>query len=240
MGTMDILTLLKELGLDPACGEAQRSIGLVRKHVTWWQLDGRPFFDGETEPCINGRILGAGACFGCPSGRLLERILGEQLEDGGWNCEAPKSRRSSFHSTICVLEGLLEYELAVGPDDIVTHARQRAHEYLLARRMFRCLSSGEVIDQKWTRFSFPTFWHYDILRGLDYFWAAGSLGDDRLSDGFEVVVRKRRKDGRWPLQQRWAGETWFEMEKVGEPSRWNTLRAMRVLEAGKGRLADRI
>ena len=111
---------------------------------------------------------------------------------------------------------------------------------MLRHRLFRSHHTGEVVSGQFLRFSFPPQWHYDILRGLDYFWAAGSLGDDRLEDAIEVVVRKRRKDGRWPLQQRWPGETWFEMEKVGEPSRWNTLRAMRVLEARKGGPTDHI
>ncbi len=114
MTTNDALAILKDLGVDPASEQVRKAIGLVRDRITWWQLDGRPFFDGETEACINGRILAAGAYFGEDSERLLERLLGEQLEDGGWNCEAPPSKRSSFHSTICVLEGLLEYEKARG------------------------------------------------------------------------------------------------------------------------------
>ena len=134
--TVHTLTLLKDLGADPEARPVRRAIDRVRKHVTWHQLDGRPYFDGETEPCINGRILATGAYFGEPSKRLLNQLLGEQLGDGGWNCEAPKSKYSSFHSTICVLEGLLEYEGACGQSPPVTKARTRAQDYLLARHMF--------------------------------------------------------------------------------------------------------
>lgn len=202
----------------------------VRKHITWWQLDGRPYFDGETEPCINGRILGIGAYFGFPSERLLERLLGEQLDDGGWNCEAPKSRRSSFHTTINVLEGLLEYELAVGPDPTVTAARLRGEEYLLERQMFRSLSSGGVIDRKWLKFSYPTIWYYDVLRGLDYMREVSVLPDGRLAEAVELVARKQHQNGRWPLQNPHP-ESPLAMEgRSGTASRWNTLRALRVLK----------
>ncbi len=128
----------------------------------------RPFFDGETGACINGRILAAGAYFGGTVDRLLGRLRDEQLKDGGWNCEAPPSKPSSFHSTICVLEGLIEFEQARGATAAVTDARARAENYLLARRMLRSLSSGGIINRRWTRFSFPTVWQYDVLRGLDY------------------------------------------------------------------------
>ncbi len=151
MTTTDALQLLRHLGADPAGEKVGRAVDRVRKGITWYQLDGRPFFDGETEACINGRILAAGAYFGAPVEPLLERLLGEQLEDGGWNCEAPPSKRSSFHSTICVLEGLLEYEKAQGPSTAVTDARARAEHYLLERGMMKSLSTGDVIDRRWTQ-----------------------------------------------------------------------------------------
>jgi hypothetical protein len=102
--------------------------------------------------------------------------------------------------------------------------------------MFRSHRSGEIVNERFLRFSFPPRWHYDVLRGLNYFWSAGSLHDPRLQEAIDVVVEKRDRDGRWPLQQRWPGETWFEMETVGEPSRWNTLRAMRVLDGWPGEM----
>lgn len=226
------LLLFKDLGLDPSGEEARRSIGLVRDHITWpRQMGGRPYFDGETEPCVNGWILGVGAYFGEASGQLVDRLLGEQLEDGGWNCNAPQSRRSSFHSTICVLEGLLEYEKAKGETAAVTEARVRAQEYLLERRMLRSLSSGEVIDPNWTRFSFPTTWHYDVLRGLDYLRSAGVEPDERVTEAVGLVAKKQDPNGKWPLENSHPDRVHFDMEGVeGEPSRWNTLRALRVLD----------
>lgn len=231
MTTVSALALLKDLGVDPAAEQVRRAIDLVRDRITWWQLDGRPFFDGETEPCINGRILAAGAYFGAASDRLVERLLDEQLEDGGWNCQAPSSKRSSFHSTICVLEGLLEYEQARGAKAAVTHARLRAQDYLLERRMFRSLTSGELIDRGWTRFSFPPTWHYDVLRGLDYLRSADVEADERVTEAVQQVEKRMHQNGRWPMNVLHRDRISFDMEVgVGRASRWNTLRALRVLD----------
>lgn len=231
MTTVHTLALLKDMGVDPASERVRSAIGLVRDRITWWQLDGRPYFDGETEPCINGKIMATGAYFGEVSDVLLNRLLSEQLEDGGWNCEAPTSKRSSFHTTICVLEGLLAYENARGATAAVTHARARAQDYLLERRMFRSLTSGEVIDRGWTRFAFPPVWHYDLLRGLDYLRSAGVEPDERVAEAVELVKKRRHQNGRWPLNVRHRDRTLFDMEAgVGKASRWNTLRALRVLD----------
>src|SRR5262249_48075906 len=149
-----------------------------------------PFFEGEVEPCINGRLLATAAYFGEASDKLCERLLSEQLEDGGWNCEAPKSKRSSFHSTIAVLEGLLGYERAKGAVPAVTEARRRGEEYLLERRMFRRRSTGEVVRPEWTQLAYPTRWHYDILWGLDYLRRADVAPDARVAEAVELVARK--------------------------------------------------
>src|SRR5580698_6458400 len=192
--TLYSLVVLKDLGLDPASKQARKMIDRIDKHLVFKQLNNRPYFQGETEPCINGRILGLGAYFKEPNGALADQLLHEQLEDGGWNCEAPKSRRSSFHTTICVLEGLLDYERAGRKSAAITKARGRAEDYLLKRRMFRSLRTGEVIDKRWLRFSFPTFWHYDVLRGLDYLRNAGIKPDSRvreaIADGDQCRQRK--------------------------------------------------
>src|SRR5579863_770554 len=135
------LVVLKDLGLDPASKQARKMIDRVDQRVVFKRLNNRPFFHGETEPCINGRILGLGSYFKEPNAALARQLVDEQLEDGGWNCEAPKSRRSSFHTTICVLEGLLDYELAGGKSAAVTKARKRAEDYLLERRMFHSLGT---------------------------------------------------------------------------------------------------
>jgi len=230
--TFYALLLQRDMGLDPTSEQARKAVSLVRHQVTWGQEHGNsPFFEGEVEPCINGRVLTLGAYFGGVSDRLVDRLLSEQLEDGGWNCDAPPSRRSSFHTTICVLEGLLAYEKAKGASPTVTEARLRAQEYLLARRMFRRLSTGEVINRSWLRFSFPSTWHYDVLRGLDYMRSAGVGPDERVSEAVDLVVIKQHQNGRWTLQNPHLEQVNFVMEgPAGTVSRWNTLRALRVLD----------
>jgi len=238
LATLFTLVILMEFGLDPASKQARNMIERVDQRLIFKRHSNQTFLHGETEPCINGRILGIGSYFKKPNDALANQLLGQQLEDGGWNCEAvlpsakrPKSRRSSFHTTICVLEGLLEYERAGRKSARVTKARKRAENYLLERRMFRSLRTGEVIDERWLRFSFPTFWHYDVLRGLDYLRNAGIKPDRRLSEAIEIVIKRRHQNGRWPLNLLHAERIPLEMETVvGSASRWNTLRALRVLQ----------
>jgi hypothetical protein len=224
------LMLLRTFGLDPASGEARRAVGRIRDQVAW-EHDGEPFFSGEVEPCINGKVVALGAYFGEDVRAIVDRLLGEQMSDGGWNCEQENgSTRGSFHTTIDVLDGLLEYERAVSATPQVSAARLRGQEYLLERRMLRRLSTGEVIDPDWTHFSFPTYWHYDVLRGLDYMRAAGVAPDERVAEAIELVESRRDADGRWPLENQHPGRMHFAMDEgTGRPSRWNTLRAMRVL-----------
>ena len=239
--TMHVLMLLREMGLDPASDQARRAVGLVRDRVTWQgcgpqEADDNPFFAGEVEPCINGQVGAVGAYFRQDVRGIVDRLLAEQLPDGGWNCEVPNgSTRSSFNTTICVLEALLEHERAVGASPKVTGARLRGQEYLLKRRMFRRLSTGKVINDRkgnhnWSHFAFPTWWHYDVLRGLEYLRRAGVVPDERVAEAIDLVASKRDGDGRWPLETRHAGEMPVETDEgEGRPSRWNTLRALRVL-----------
>jgi hypothetical protein len=227
------LLLLRDLGLDPTSTQARAAVDLVRDRVTWGpEFGNSPFFEGEVEPCINGGVLALGGYFGQTNDRLVGRLLGEQLTDGGWNCEAERgSVRSSFHTTICVLEGLLEYEKAKGVTAALTDARVRAQEYLLERRLFRRLSSGEVIEPRWTRFTFPTMWHYDVLRGLDYLRSAGVKPDERVAEAVGLVLERRQPDERWLLDEPHRDSVHDDLEGgVGQPSRWNTLRALRVLD----------
>jgi hypothetical protein len=228
--TLYSLDVLKDFGLDPASKQARKMIDRVDKRLVFKWLNNRPYLQGETEPCINGRILGLGAYFKEPNDALANQLLREQLADGGWNCEAPKSQHSSFHTTICVLEGLLEYERAGCKSAAVTKARKRAENYLLERRMFRSLRTGKVINKRWLRFSFPPFWHYDVLRGLDYLRNAGIKPDNRVRGAIEVVMERRHQNGRWPMNLVHAEYIPLKMETdIGEASRWNTLRALRVL-----------
>jgi hypothetical protein len=239
--TMHVLMLLRDLGLDPASDPARRAVGLVRDRVTWqgwWEYDGNPFFAGEVEPCINGQVGAVGAYFGQDVRGIIDRLLGEQLPDGGWNCEAANgSTRSSFNTTICVLEALLEHELTGGGSPEVTEARLRGQEYLLERRLFRRRSTGEVIERDrkgnaaWTRFAFPTWWHYDVLRGLEYLRRAGVAPDERVAEAIDLVESKRDGNGRWLLETCHSGHMPVEIDEgEGQPSRWITLRALRVLD----------
>jgi len=161
----------------------------------------------------------------------VERVLGEQLDDGGWNCEAENgSVRSSFDTTIDVLDGLLAFERATGGSDWIRAARHRGEEYLLERGLFRRRSTGEVVNPTYLQFAFPYYWHYDVLRALDHLRLAGRVPDPRMADAVLVVRSQRRPDGRWPLGRIHPGRVHVDLESpAGTPSRWNTLRALRVL-----------
>jgi hypothetical protein len=225
--TLPTLVLLKDLGLEPAA--AREAVALVRQNCRW-EYDDLPFFDGEVEPCINGRTVAVGAAFGEDVEGIVQRLLDDQLDDGGWNCWTEHgSTRSSFHSTINVLEGLLAHERATGTATTAA-ARRRGEEYLLERSLFRRKSTGEVVDPAFLQFSFPPHWHYDVLRALDHFRETGDPPDERLAEAIDLVRGKQQPDGTWLLEHTHAGEVHFPLEDGdGRPSRWNTLRALRVL-----------
>ena len=229
--TMHTLQTLQIFGLDPSSAAAGRAIPLVAEHGRW-EHAGQRYFDGEVEPCINGRTIETGAYFGLDVAAIVERILGERLADGGWNCEAENgSVRSSFHTTIDVLDGLVEFERATGASDAVREARRGGEEYLLERNLFRRKSTGEVADPAFFDFAFPYYWRYDVLRGLDYFRQSGAVPESRMAESVAVVQSKRQPDGRWLLDRIHPGRVHFELEDgVEAPSRWNTLRALRVLD----------
>ncbi|MBA2684004.1 MAG: hypothetical protein H0U66_05910 [Gemmatimonadaceae bacterium] len=229
--TLFTLQLLRATGVDRTDPSIRSMVSRLEAGFRWDESFGKkPFFEGEVEPCINGGALALGGYFGHPCESLARRLLGEQLADGGWNCEAPKSTRSSFHTTICVLEGLLEYERAVGSAPEIAAARRRGEEYLLERSLFRRRSTGDVAHPAFLSFAYPPRYHYDVLRALDYLRDAGVQHDARIDEALRLVESRRQADGRWLLD--WANDESLAFpfnERVGEPSKWNTLRALRVL-----------
>ena len=240
--TTSSLQLLRAFGVDPTEESVQRALAQVRANVKW-EYDDLPYFDGEVEPCINGQAVAIGAYFSQDVKVIVDRLLTEQMADGGWNCEQEPERggstRGSFDTTINVLEGLLEYERATGGNADVAAARERGQEYLLERRLLRRLSDGEIGDRKWLHFAFPTGWHYSALRALDHLRDAGVAPDERVTEAIELVESKRDADGRWPLGLVLHDELPVDLgEREGQPSRWITLRALRVLRwAGRAEAA---
>lgn len=232
--TFHVLTQLREMGLDPTCERAKRTVELVG-HNSKWDHAGEPYWQGEVEECINGRTVADGAYFGVDVSRIVERLVKERQPDGGWNCERCKgSARSSFATTINVLEGLLQHEMATGGTPESRSAREAGEEFLLERRLCKRLTTGEVADEKFVQLLYPCRWRYDVLRALDYFRASGmhhgARPDPRLRDAVELVRSKRQPDGRWLLDWQAPGRVWFHMDEgPGRPSEWITLRAMRVL-----------
>jgi hypothetical protein len=233
--TTPTLQLLRAFGVDPSTDAVRRAVEQVRDKVRW-EHEGEPYFDAEVEPCINGQALAIGAYFGRDMGALVERLLTEQMDDGGWNCEQENgSARGAFDTTINVLEGLVEYERAGGARPAVTAARERGQVYLLERRLLRRLSTGELIEAEWLDASFPNGWHYDVLRALDHLRDAGVAPDERMAEAIENVRSRRASDGRWPLDRAHHDELLVDLgEREGEPSRWITLRALRVLRWYEG------
>ena len=233
------LSQLREFGLDASSGRAKRAVELIGANSRWDE-GGQPYWEGEVEECINGRTVADGAYFGIDVSSIVGRLVGERLDDGGWNCERINgSARSSFATTINVLEGLLEYEKATGGTPESQEARKSGEEYLLERNLFRRLSTGEPADERFLRFVHPNRWRYDVLRAADYFRAAAAVTraapDPRLGEAIDHVRSRRLEDGTWLLDWSPAGRVWFEVDDaVGEPSRWVTLRAMRVLRWWEG------
>lgn len=229
-GTKPTLAVMRLLGPVPTDPRVRRAIDQVRQHVRW-EYDDLPFFDGEVEPCINGSTVAIGAYFGQGVQGIVDRLLTEQMADGGWNCEQERgSTRGSFDTTINVLEGLLAFERATGGSPAITEARRRGEAYLLDRGLLRRLSTGEIITPIFTKLFFPARWHYDVLRGLHYLRDAGVEPDERVDEAIALLRGKRDDEGRWPLEYSYPGEVYFEMDDgEGRPSRWNTLRAMRVM-----------
>jgi hypothetical protein len=234
ISTTYTMLLLRDLGLPAANRQARRACARLLDEGL--QRDGGVNYGwrGQSETCITGMVLSILACFGYEDDRLdtiARHLLEQQMADGGWNCRRPRgATHSSVHTTISALEGLRAYELERRSEArAVRAAQRRGREFLLEHRLFRSHRTGEVINPVFLRFAFPPRWHYDVLRALDHFQAVGAERDPRLEDAIEHLRSKRGAHGRWRLDQGWRGKTYFELERVGAPSRWNTLRALRVL-----------
>ena len=236
IATFDTLHLLYLLGIDPASEEARRAIAPVHEAARWDYDPNLRFFEGEVEPCINGRTVAIGAYFGQDVRGIVDRLLGEQMADGGWNCEQENgSIRGSFDSTINVLEGLLEYERSTGADGDVAAARTRGEEYLLVRRLLHRLSDDEIGQKRWLYAGFPDGWFYTLPRVLEYFRMARPGPDERVTEALDILHSKRSADGRWPLEHAYHDASLVDFgEREGQPSRWITLRALRVLRWADG------
>ena len=230
-GTFDTLHVLYLLGPDPEDEAVQRAVSPVHEAARWDYDPSFRFFDGEVEPCINGRVVAIGSYFGRDMSSVVERLLSEQMADGGWNCEQENgSTRGSFDTSINVLEGLLEFERSAGASVEVRSARERGEEYLLERRLLHRLSDGEIPQPRWLEAGFPYSFNYDVVRALDYFRSARPEPDERMDEALDAVASKRGADGHWPLETAYHEQLAIDFgETVGQPSRWITHRALRIL-----------
>jgi len=233
--TTHSLSQLREFGFDPGSDRARRMVKLISANCRW-EHDHQPYWEGEVEPCINGVTVANGTYFGVDMAPVVKRLVGERLDDGGWNCEAENgSVRSSFDTTINVLEGLLEHERTTGGTPESRAARLSGEEYLLERSLFRRLTTGKPADERYLHLLHPNRWHYDVLRALDYFRASSVLTgvppNPRLGEAIDHVRSRRLEDGTLPLDWNPEGRTWFDVDDGQDrPSRWITLRALRVLK----------
>lgn len=229
------LQQLVDFGIDPADPAVRAAVDRVRDGVRW-EHAGQPYFDGEVEPCINGTALRVAAYFGEDASPIVDTLLAGRLADGGWNCwDDDGTSPSSFHSTICVIEGLWAWEQA-HPSAEVTHARVRAEDYLLERSLLWRASDGQLVDPRFAMLSYPVRWFYDLLRALDHFRQTRPADDPRFSRPLALLRSKRLSNGLWDLGLAHEGPTLFAFEREGEgfPSRWVTLRALRVLAWADG------
>ena len=234
VSTTYTLLLLRRLGLPPTNRFGKRGCRALWDRII---VDGGVTWENTTvmpDVCVNAMFLTLDFYFDNRDSRretAIDWMFEQQLADGGWNCQALRSgsRHSSYHTTIQVLEALAE----IG-DPAHDEAAARGREFFLAHRLFKSHRTGEVSHPSFTKFSFPPRWYYDVLRGLDHFQSVAAPYDVRLDDAIELLHSKQRKDGRWPVQNKHTGRVWFDMESGREPSRWNTLRALRVLKWAVG------
>lgn len=228
---------LKTIGLPQKNKSAQKSVSMVLNEPLG--AHGGINLAGSlanSDVCVNGMILSYASWFLPKDERLksiVDYLLDTQMSDGGWNCRYlnPDTTHSSLHSTLSVLEGLLEFRRTTQRyrKDEILDAEKEAVEFLLTHHLYQSHRTGKTIDPRMLKLSFPCRWRYDILRCLDYLRDANTAYDIRMQSALDIIINKRRKDDKWPLQEKHAGQVHFDMEKIGSPSRWNTLRCLRVL-----------
>ncbi len=227
------LLLLRRLGLPPSNPGAIAGCLHLLDDADWYE-GGVSYWASHryAERCVNGMVLALGSYFGVEDRRvdsIAGLLISAAMPDGGWNCrDSYGATHSSFHTTISVLEALLEWKRMTGSDD-ADSAIARGHEFMLDHHLYRSHRTGEVINEAWTTFHFPPRWHYDILRGLDHLRDAGAVPDPRAADAIAIVESRRRPDGRWGKGSQYSGETFFPLESGRVAGRWNTLRALRIL-----------
>ena len=233
--TYTMLTL-RQLGLQVNHPQAKRACKIFLDQG-FYTDGGINFFSYSmkySEACVTSMILALLAYFKYPDQRVhsvADYLIGQQMADGGWNCESYKgATHSSFHTTMLALEGLYEYQCTY-PEKTktVTKVRESGHEFLLAHRLYKSHRTGLVFDSAMTRMSYPMRWRYEFIRALDYFRACDAKRDERMSDAIELLQKKQKKDGLWPMNSGMTGLKYFDLETAGKPSRWNTLRATRIL-----------
>jgi len=230
------MMLLKNLGLMPRHKQAIKACKVLLNDGLYEDGGINYFYQyNHSETCVTGIVLSMLAYFQLEDPRiksLVTHLIKQQMSDGGWNCQSYNgAAHSSFHTTINVLEGLKEYRVNYEPNNHrISKSINQGIEFLLVHKLFRSHRTGNIFDSKMTRFSFPTGWRYDVLRALDILQAVNAPKDERMNESIELVLKRRDADGKWNLQNRHAGRYYFEMEAVGKPSRWNTLRALRVLK----------
>lgn len=229
---------LKNLNISPNNPEIRQTLSMIFKNRKG--QDGGINHSGtikNSDVCLNGMVLNYSSYFSVHEDELksiVDFLISQHMKDGGFNCHSNRygAVHSSLHTTLSVAEGILEYSKKGFRYRIseLQNAENRCREFILQHRLFKSDRTGAIINKKMLMLSYPTRWRYDILRALDYLQFAAVDYDKRMDDAIEVLLRKRRNDGRWPLQAKHPGQTHFDMEKSGKPSRWNTLRALRVLK----------
>ncbi len=238
--TYTMLTL-RLLGLPPNNPQAKRACKIFLDQG-FYTDGGINFFSYSlkySETCVTSMILALLAYFRYPDERIHDvasYLVGQQMPDGGWNCESYKgATHASFHTTLSALEGLYEYQCAYPEQKKrISQVRERGHEFLLAHQLYKSHRTGQVFDIKMTAMPYPPRWRYDFIRALDYFQASDAPRDERMSDAIELLQKKQKADGRWLMNSGMTGRKYFNLEEAGQPSRWNTLRALRVLRWWNG------